>query len=179
MPQLDKLVEQLQVESPHTDFRLWLSSSPHPEFPISILQVGIKMTTEPPKVKHWSTGKAYFNLFPYSFWVRFFWWTHIVSNSHSAVNWCLAVLTVIMSPSGSKSEHETSLSTCYRATVFPTPETRKVQEITVCVMLLPQRFAWKEKVFDVGLEYNVWFQRLWLWSKNLFCLHCLFNSVMM
>ena len=50
MPQLDKLVEQLQVEEPHPDFRLWLSSSPHPEFPISILQVGIKMTTEPPKV---------------------------------------------------------------------------------------------------------------------------------
>eukprot|EP00795_Rhopilema_esculentum_P016694 gene16694-8141_t len=49
MPQLDKLVEQLQVEKPHDDFRLWLSSSPHPDFPISILQSGIKMTTEPPK----------------------------------------------------------------------------------------------------------------------------------
>lgn len=49
MPQLDKLVEQLQVEKPHPDFRIWLSSSPHPEFPISILQAGIKMTTEPPK----------------------------------------------------------------------------------------------------------------------------------
>ncbi|KAK3546101.1 hypothetical protein QTP70_022875 [Hemibagrus guttatus] len=49
MPQLDKLVEQLQVEDPHPDFRLWLSSSPHPEFPIAILQTGIKMTTEPPK----------------------------------------------------------------------------------------------------------------------------------
>ncbi|XP_064408838.1 dynein axonemal heavy chain 2 [Latimeria chalumnae] len=49
MPQLDKLVEQLQVEEPHPDFRIWLSSSPHPEFPISILQAGIKMTTEPPK----------------------------------------------------------------------------------------------------------------------------------
>ncbi|CAG5134524.1 unnamed protein product, partial [Candidula unifasciata] len=49
MPALDKLVEQLQVEEPHPDFRLWLSSSPHPEFPISILQTGIKMTTEPPK----------------------------------------------------------------------------------------------------------------------------------
>ncbi|KAK3095642.1 hypothetical protein FSP39_017066 [Pinctada imbricata] len=49
MPQLDKLVEQLQIEDPHPEFRLWLSSSPHPEFPISILQTGIKMTTEPPK----------------------------------------------------------------------------------------------------------------------------------
>ncbi|KAJ7313213.1 hypothetical protein JRQ81_004492 [Phrynocephalus forsythii] len=48
MPQLDKLVEQLQVEEPHPSFRLWLSSSPHPDFPISILQAGIKMTTEPP-----------------------------------------------------------------------------------------------------------------------------------
>ncbi|XP_028810290.1 dynein heavy chain 2, axonemal isoform X2 [Denticeps clupeoides] len=49
MPHLDKLVEQLQLEQPHPDFRLWLSSSPHPDFPISILQAGIKMTTEPPK----------------------------------------------------------------------------------------------------------------------------------
>ncbi|XP_030042289.1 dynein axonemal heavy chain 2 [Microcaecilia unicolor] len=49
MPQLDKLVEQLQVEQPHPEFRLWLSSSPHPDFPISILQASIKMTTEPPK----------------------------------------------------------------------------------------------------------------------------------
>ncbi|XP_061620043.1 LOW QUALITY PROTEIN: dynein axonemal heavy chain 2 [Phyllopteryx taeniolatus] len=49
MPELDKLVEQLEVQKPHTDFRLWLSSSPHPDFPINILQAGIKMTTEPPK----------------------------------------------------------------------------------------------------------------------------------
>jgi dynein heavy chain len=52
MPQLDKLIEdELQIKQPHNDFRLWLSSSPHPDFPISILQSGIKMTTEPPKVK--------------------------------------------------------------------------------------------------------------------------------
>ncbi|XP_068615161.1 dynein axonemal heavy chain 2-like [Brachionichthys hirsutus] len=49
MPELDKLVEQLQVDKPHPNFRLWLSSSPHPDFPITILQAGIKMTTEPPK----------------------------------------------------------------------------------------------------------------------------------
>lgn len=50
MPQLDKLLEEeLQIKQPHPDFRLWLSSTPHPGFPISILQAGIKMTTEPPK----------------------------------------------------------------------------------------------------------------------------------
>ncbi|KAI8821286.1 dynein heavy chain and region D6 of dynein motor-domain-containing protein [Fimicolochytrium jonesii] len=49
MPSLDKLLESLASERIHPDFRIWLSSSPHPDFPISILQSGIKMTTEPPK----------------------------------------------------------------------------------------------------------------------------------
>ncbi|XP_078792424.1 dynein axonemal heavy chain 2 isoform X2 [Oryzias latipes] len=49
MPELDELIKQLQLLKPHPNFRLWLSSSPHPEFPITILQAGIKMTTEPPK----------------------------------------------------------------------------------------------------------------------------------
>lgn len=49
MPSLDKMIENIATENPHPDFRLWLSSSPHPQFPISILQSGIKMTTEPPK----------------------------------------------------------------------------------------------------------------------------------
>jgi dynein heavy chain len=48
MPSLDKIVEGLGAAHPHEGFRLWLSSSPHPQFPISILQNGIKMTTEPP-----------------------------------------------------------------------------------------------------------------------------------
>ena len=50
MPHFNKLVEEeLHIKVPHRDFRLWLSSSPHPDFPIAILQAGIKMTTEPPK----------------------------------------------------------------------------------------------------------------------------------
>ncbi|XP_068978772.1 dynein axonemal heavy chain 2 [Bombus flavifrons] len=51
MPKLDKIVETLGASKTiiHPQFRLWLSSSPSPQFPISILQAGIKMTTEPPK----------------------------------------------------------------------------------------------------------------------------------
>eukprot|EP00741_Cyanophora_paradoxa_P024938 tig00000056_g24072.t1 len=49
MPQLEKIIEQLQGEKIHNDFRLWLSSAPHPSFPIAILQRGLKLTTEPPK----------------------------------------------------------------------------------------------------------------------------------
>ena len=48
MPRLAKIVENFESVPPHADFRLWLSSSPSPDFPISVLQVGIKMTTEPP-----------------------------------------------------------------------------------------------------------------------------------
>ncbi|KAF0304890.1 Dynein heavy chain 2, axonemal [Amphibalanus amphitrite] len=49
MPELDKMVEEIQDGGANPEFRLWLSSSPHPDFPISILQNGIKITTEPPK----------------------------------------------------------------------------------------------------------------------------------
>ena len=50
MPTLEKMIEDYCTEGkPHKNFRLWLSSSPHPKFPISILQRGIKITTEPPR----------------------------------------------------------------------------------------------------------------------------------
>ena len=50
MPELEKLVETLQFMKVHDNFRLWLSSSPHKDFPISILQASRKLTTEPPTV---------------------------------------------------------------------------------------------------------------------------------
>ncbi|KPU75307.1 uncharacterized protein Dana_GF26949 [Drosophila ananassae] len=49
MPTLDKMITTMQSMKLHKKFRLWLSSSPHPDFPISILQTSIKMTTEPPR----------------------------------------------------------------------------------------------------------------------------------
>ena len=50
LPALQKIIEGFEVQKPHANFRLWLSSSPSEQFPIAILQRGIKMTTEPPKV---------------------------------------------------------------------------------------------------------------------------------
>jgi len=49
MPELEKIIANYRAEDPHPDFRLWLSCSPAPNFPIAILQQGLKMTTEPPK----------------------------------------------------------------------------------------------------------------------------------
>ena len=51
LPELDKLVESLPrlQPPPHPAFRLFLSSSPHPHFPMTLLQSSVKLTTEPAK----------------------------------------------------------------------------------------------------------------------------------
>ena len=48
--ELEKLVESYSAgDNMNPVFRLWLSSSPTPAFPIALLQQGVKMTTEPPR----------------------------------------------------------------------------------------------------------------------------------
>ncbi|XP_037871312.1 dynein axonemal heavy chain 1 isoform X2 [Bombyx mori] len=64
MPALELLVEQLQAENVHKDFRLWLTSTPSPHFPVSLLQNGYKMTIEPPRGVKANLLKAYTNQIP-------------------------------------------------------------------------------------------------------------------
>ena len=51
MPALELIIEDIgnNEQNVHENFRLFLTSMPDPSFPVSILQNGVKLTTEPPR----------------------------------------------------------------------------------------------------------------------------------
>lgn len=49
MPKLEMITDGFNPKEMHKEFRLWMTSYPSKDIPISILQNGVKMTNEPPK----------------------------------------------------------------------------------------------------------------------------------
>ncbi|XP_072845881.2 dynein axonemal heavy chain 1 isoform X3 [Pogona vitticeps] len=62
MPSLERLIEGINPDKVHRDFRLWLTSLPSNKFPVSILQNGSKITIEPPRGVKANLLKSYTSL---------------------------------------------------------------------------------------------------------------------
>jgi len=64
MPKLEAIIESWSADGAKVDpdFRIWLSTMPCGHFPISVLQNGIKITTEPPRGLRANMLRSYFNV---------------------------------------------------------------------------------------------------------------------
>ncbi|XP_038211341.1 dynein heavy chain 12, axonemal [Zerene cesonia] len=59
LPVLEKIVEGFDLTNTDLSFRLWLTSYPSDRFPQSVLQVGVKMTNEPPTGLQHNLNRSY------------------------------------------------------------------------------------------------------------------------
>ena len=68
MPKLEEIVNKFEEEKDiDEDFRLFLTSMPVDYFPVSILQNGLKLTTEPPRGIKANLKRSYNDLTEESF----------------------------------------------------------------------------------------------------------------
>lgn len=58
MPQLDALIEEVKYDD-SASFRIWMTTEPSDKFPVTIVQNGTKMTSEPPKGIQQNALKSY------------------------------------------------------------------------------------------------------------------------
>ena len=58
MPQLDALIEEIKYDE-NASFRIWMTTEPSDKFPVTIVQNGTKMTSEPPKGIQQNCKKSY------------------------------------------------------------------------------------------------------------------------
>lgn len=49
LPELESIIDVVFKQNVNPTFRLFMSSNPHPKFPISLLQRSLKISQEPPR----------------------------------------------------------------------------------------------------------------------------------
>lgn len=67
MPELEKIQELQDENTMHPDYRLWLTSMPSKDFPVPVLQMGIKLTNEPPRGLKANLKRTYQDIKPEEF----------------------------------------------------------------------------------------------------------------
>lgn len=59
LPTMEKIIEGFDLTNTDLSFRLWLTSYPSDQFPQAVLQIGVKMTNEPPTGLQHNLNRSY------------------------------------------------------------------------------------------------------------------------